>query len=90
MPHRALAVSRLLLRGRAPLGGGRDLVGPIPSLDRYHAAREQKLLCAGASGVIHRLPLHDETDPSCKVSLKKRTFHCFGGGAKRETGDVIV
>jgi DNA primase len=35
-------------------------------------------------------PFHDETTPSCKVHLEKRTFHCFGCGAHGNVLDFVA
>ena len=35
-------------------------------------------------------PFHAETEPSCKVNLEKRAFHCFGCGAKGNVLDFVA
>src|SRR6202043_1074148 len=35
-------------------------------------------------------PFHDEKKPSCKVSLDKNVFHCFGCGAKGNVLDFVA
>ena len=35
-------------------------------------------------------PFHPETEPSCKVNLEKRAFHCFGCGAKGNVLDFVA
>ena len=35
-------------------------------------------------------PFHEETEPSCKVNLEKRAFHCFGCNAKGNVLDFVA
>lgn len=56
-----------------------------PVLDHYRVAPQGRgpqktLLC----------PFHEETEPSCKVNLEKRAFHCFGCGAKGNVLDFVA
>lgn len=56
-----------------------------PVLERYGLAAngrgsQKTLLC----------PFHEETEPSCKVNLEKRAFHCFGCGAKGNVLDFVA
>ena len=56
-----------------------------PVLDHYSLTPQGRgpqktLLC----------PFHEETEPSCKVNLEKRAFHCFGCGAKGNVLDFVA
>ena len=56
-----------------------------PVLERYSLEAngrgpQKTLLC----------PFHEETEPSCKVNLEKRAFHCFGCGAKGNVLDFVA
>ena len=62
-----------------------------------HRARFEPVLDHTASKLLGRgpqktllCPFHEETEPSCKVNLEKRAFHCFGCGAKGNVLDFVA